>query len=269
MIGPRRVPLSLQERQALEPPPKSLRQQLLYAARRGDIGGIRAALTVPKNSRWRNAALIQAAEFGQVEAAHSLLDAGACPNAENGRPLMEASKGGHAGVVALLLKRRARLDLTWPKRGYPCGLWALCHAALTGSAETVLLLLQARVKPVPLALSLAIALDHFEVARCLLRYGAPASPKDVHWSDIKFVNWSRRKRDAFDRFFQGEKSFPSYREGMLQAATKLERAEIARLLIQHGANPNNLIPETRAKLEALLAADAGKPAETEPRPEKI
>lgn len=91
-------------------PPESL-ERLLQAARRGDVAGIKAALSAGApidegDPRWGETALIRAAAFGQRESVKVLLAAGANPGAESaGRrnALHAAAEGGSADIIRDLL----------------------------------------------------------------------------------------------------------------------------------------------------------------------
>jgi ankyrin repeat protein len=92
-------------------------QELLTAAYRGDVAGIRALLArgadVNVRNREGHTPLWEAAYAGRAEAARLLLDRGADANArdENGMtPLMWAVCGGYADTVRVLLERGADVN---------------------------------------------------------------------------------------------------------------------------------------------------------------
>jgi ankyrin repeat protein len=228
---------------------KKPNKELIRAARRGDIGGIRAALQDGAAPNWKNAALVEAAKGGHLAAMVYLLDLGANPNYKK-PPILAAAEAGQAEAISLLLERGARLYKNCDK---------MALASLNGHFNVVKMLLDLGERAYPEALQSAVANNHFNIVKILIEHNVNVNYCDTYWNP----------RSPFWRHFYYFHERELRDASVLHVATELGHAEIARLLIEHGANPDNLIPETRAKLEALLAADAGKPAETEPRPEKI
>jgi hypothetical protein len=82
-------------------------QNLLDAARCGDIGAIRAALA--ESAGGLNQALVEASKAGQVIAAGYLIDRGADLHASRDQALRLAARQGQAEVLRLLLDRGADL----------------------------------------------------------------------------------------------------------------------------------------------------------------
>jgi hypothetical protein len=84
---------------------------LLKAAQENDIGGVRAALADGADKL--DSALIRASACGQLQAAHYMLDCGANPCFNHGRPgnppdaLREAVRHDHFEIAKLLLERGA------------------------------------------------------------------------------------------------------------------------------------------------------------------
>jgi hypothetical protein len=86
-------------------------EALLDAAKRGDIGGIRAALA--DGAQNLNGALFAAAREGHATAAGYLVDRGADPHARDNcgdTPLHKAAMKSHTEVAALLLEKGAKLN---------------------------------------------------------------------------------------------------------------------------------------------------------------
>ena len=104
-------PLSIQAREQLSSSPPESLERLLQAARRGDMAGIKTALSAGApidggDPRWGETALIRAAAFGQRESVRALLAAGANPSAESAgkrNALHAAAEGGNTDIIRDLL----------------------------------------------------------------------------------------------------------------------------------------------------------------------
>jgi ankyrin repeat protein len=118
--------------------------RLIGAAKRGDIGGLRAELAqapAPDSGRFLVAlghGLMEAAKRDQALALHYLLDAGAQIDFAGGAALTEAIKRGNVQAIEALLARGARLEETELARD--C---LLCAAARKGKLAAVRALLDA------------------------------------------------------------------------------------------------------------------------------
>lgn len=91
MTSPRRGPI-----------PQTPDDWLLRSARRGEVGGLRAALA--DGATLLDAALVVAARRGRTLAAEYLLDRGADANRDGGRALVHAATRGHLGATKLLAR---------------------------------------------------------------------------------------------------------------------------------------------------------------------
>jgi ankyrin repeat protein len=244
-------------------------EELLAAAKAGDVGAIRAALALgPKylGPEDVNRALNYAAAQGHVLAVNYLLDQGADIHFQpwyiisgikvgTGDALSEASEGGHIEVVRVLLERGAD----------PRNCWALDVAAEEGHMPIVELLLQAGADASAdnyWAIQSALDSGQLAVSRYLLKIEhAKNGPKRA----LNVFCRKQLKKCVVDNYLKGIKAILDSgadvrrgRQTVLRLAARRNNRNIALLLIKRGANPREALkwektPRRRAFLEKLLA----------------
>lgn len=209
---------------ANEPAPPADRfsqDRLESAARRGDIGAIRAELELPgaperhpaKRSRELDDALVEAACSGTVEACAYLIDRGADPRSFASRAMRSSAARGRVEIVAFLLERGAEASAQENE--------ALRDAAALGRARLAEVLLDGGAEPrCAVSLGNAVRLSgSAEIVRMLLERGASVYEDDE--------------------------------QELLADAVERDQREIAALLLDHGADPR--AADHRALRAAALA----------------
>lgn len=167
---------------------------------------------------------------GNATIVEMLLKGGANPNLAsvvNETPLMTAARTGNADVVRLLLAHGADVNATENARGQT----ALMHAVAETHPEVVRVLIEhgadvrARSTNRFTPLLFAAQQGHLETAGLLLAAGA-----DVHESAPDGIAGDTNARAAFK---------PDTDAGALLVAIDSGHEDMARFLIEHGADPNH------------------------------
>jgi ankyrin repeat protein len=192
-------------------------EQLLLAAKNGDIGALRAALADGADTL--DSALVTAAGEGHGLAATYLIDSGADLQVLDYWPARRAAEGGHLDTLRLLLDRAG-------DNAPDMAQVVLSEAASHGHEELVRWLLdEGHANPAGAAdtpLKRAALKGHLSVAELLLERGK-ASPEQLN--------------------------------NALGQAAKSDTATVARLLISRGATLDALDPVLQSLAERLLAKE--------------
>jgi ankyrin repeat protein len=261
---------------------------LHWAAERDDSKTVQllldAGATATAKNRFGVTPLELAANNGNREIVERLLAAGADPNArsrEGQTPLMSAALNGQAPAIAALLAHGADVNAAESFRGQT----ALMLAAGEGNVEAAKLLLEAgasvgaqsksgftpllfavrnaQLEAVRLllphgadsndvapdgttALNVAIVNAFYEVASVLLAHGADPNLPDARASPLHTIAWLR-KPGATDRAGgTGELATAAPRP-----TGKVTSLELAKQLLERGANPNVRVDWEEIKFEPL------------------
>ena len=199
-----------------------------------------------------------------------LLKAGADPNAtseEGQTALMTAALNGKVEAIKLLLARGAEANLKEPTRGQSALMWAssegntaaaetlveagadlkasskggftpLLFAVRGGHAETVRALLARGANANDTApdgtsaLNMAVLNAYYEIASALLDRGANPNAPDARGSALHTLAWLRQPGSDGGNGL-GRRSY-----GVPQPIGEVTSLELARALLEHGANPN-------------------------------
>ena len=250
---------------------------LHWAAQRDDVQLIDTLLAAGANAkastRYNITPLYLAAVNGNAGIMERLLNAGADANgtAEEGQTmLMTAALSGKADAVRLLLTRGAKIDTKEAYRGQTALMWA----AAEGNTAAVNVLLEAgadlKLKSnggfTPLlfavrnahidtavalldrganvndtvpdgssALSVATVNAFFEMASVLLDRGADPNLPDPRASPLHTVAWLRKPGA------DGAAAVGNTPVGTPQQVGKVTAIQLARKLLEHGANPNTRV----------------------------
>ena len=250
---------------------------LHWAAQRNDLQVVDLRLGAGANARtstrYNITPLYLAAVNGNAAIMERLLKAGADPNAtaqEGQTMLMTAALSGKADAVRLLLTRSATVDTKEPYRGQTALMWAaaegntaavdvlleagadlklkssggftpLLFAVRNAHIDTAVTLLKrgANVNDVApdgsSALSIATVNAFFELASVLLDHGANANLPDPRGSPLHTVAWLRKPGA------DGAAGVGNTPVGTPQQTGKVTPIELARRLLEHGANPNTRV----------------------------
>jgi ankyrin repeat protein len=250
---------------------------LHWAAQRNDVQLVDLLLAAGANAtastRYNITPLYLAAMNGNAAMMERLLKAGADPNgtAEEGQTmLMTAALSGKPEAVRLLLTRGAKIDTKEPYRGQTALMWAaaegntaavdvlleagadltlksnggftpLLFAVRNAHIETAVALLKrgANVNDVApdgsSALSMAAVNAYYELASVLLDHGANPNLPDPRASPLHTVAWLRKPGA------DGAAGVGNTPVGTPQQVGKVTAIQLARKLLEHGANPNTRV----------------------------
>jgi ankyrin repeat protein len=247
---------------------------LHYAARNrnAEMAGLLISAGANANSanRYSITPLSLACDSGDSSMVTLLLKAGADPNlvSEQGQtPLMNASLAGNVEVVHTLLAHGAKVNIAEPVRGQTALMWAasegntaaaalliefggnvkakaktgftpLLFAVRNGHKDTVEMLLAHAANANDVApdgtsaLNVAVVNACFEVAAVLLNHGADPNARDARGSALHTISWLRKPGSDGGNGL-GKRSYP-----VPQQVGNMTALELAKLLLEHGANPN-------------------------------
>ena len=229
---------------------------------------IGAGADVAATTRYGVAPISLAATNGSSALLRVLLEAGADPNHAGGEgetPLMTTARAGVAAAVTLLIEHGATVDAVEGWRGQTALMWAasqdnaaaaaalvagganlhatsgrgftpLLFAAREGNLAALDTLLEAGANPddsLPngtSALGLATFNAQYDAAARLIEAGADPNARGQGWSALHQVVWTRRPN------LGRNPPFPV-------PLGRLDGLDMARLLIEHGADPN--LPQER------------------------
>ena len=224
-------------------------------------------------TRYKITPLYLAAVNGNAPIMERLLKAGADPNgiAEEGQTmLMTAALSGKAEAVRLLLTRGAKVDAREQYKGQTALMWAasegntaaadvlleagadlklkstggftpLLFAVRNAHIQTAVALLKhgANVDDVApdgsSALSVAAVNAYFELASVLLEHGANPNLPDPRGSPLHTVAWLRKPGA------DGAAGVGNTPVGTPQQTGNVTAIQLARTLLEHGANPNTRV----------------------------
>ena len=205
-----------------------------------------------------------AATLGHPEILRLLLEAGADPNQTTGEgetPLMTVARAGNAAGIEVLLAHGADIDSVEGWRAQTSLMWAaaadqgtaaralirgganlhstssggytpLLFASREGNLDALTALLEAGANPDDAlpngtsALGLAVYNAEYEAAELLLEAGANANADGQGWVPLHQVVWTRRPN------LGRNPPFPV-------PLGRLDGLDMARLLVEHGADPNH------------------------------
>jgi ankyrin repeat protein len=256
---------------------------LHWAAQRNDLQLVELLLGAGANAkastRYSITPLYLAAMNGNAAVMERLLNAGADANgtAEEGQTmLMTAALSGKADAVRLLLTRGATVDTKEPYKGQTALMWAaaegntaavdvlleagadltlkstggftpLLFAVRNAHIETAVALVKhgANVNDVApdgsSALSVAAVNAYFELASVLLEHGANPNLPDPRGSPLHTVAWLRKPGA------DGAAGVGNTPVGTPQQTGNVTAIQLARKLLEHGANPNTRVEWTEPR----------------------
>jgi ankyrin repeat protein len=248
-----------------------------WAAQRDNIQLVELLLAAGASAkaatRYNITPLYLAAVNGNAPMIERLLNAGADPNgtAEEGQTmLMTAALSGKADAVRMLLARGAKVDTKEPYKGQTALMWAaaegntaavdvlleagadlklkstggftpLLFAVRNAHVDTTVTLLKhgANVNDATTdgssALSVATVNAFFELASVLLDNGANPNLSDPRASPLHTVAWLRKPGA------DGAAGVGNTPVGTPQQVGKVTAIQLARKLLEHGANPNTRV----------------------------
>jgi ankyrin repeat protein len=255
------------------------------AVRREDIEIVDVLLAARANvnaaTRYNVTPLSLACAAGNAALIERLLNAGADPNAvseEGQTALMTAALNGKVDAVKVLLARGAQVNVQEPTRGQSALMWAasegntaaaetlievgadvqakskggftsLLFAVRDGHAETVRVLLahggnaNDAAPDGTSALNMAVLNAYYEVASVLLDHGANPNAPDARGSALHTLAWLRQPGSDGGNGL-GRRSY-----GVPQPTGGVTSLELAKALLEHGANPNARIEWQEKKFD--------------------
>ena len=247
---------------------------LHWAAQRNDLQLVDllldAGADATASTRYNVTPLYLASLNGNAAIIERLLDAGADPNGtayEGQTMLMTAALAGRADAVRLLLTRGARVDAVEPYKGQTALMWAasegntaavdvlleagadlhakspggftpLLFAVRNAHIDTSVRLLERGATVNDLApdgssaLSMAVVNAYFELASVLLDHGADPNLPDPRGSPLHTIAWLRKPGA------DGAAGVGGTPQGTPQPVGSVTALELAKTLLEHGANPN-------------------------------
>ena len=232
-------------------------------------------------NRYNITPLSLACANGNAALIERLLKAGADPNAtaeEGQTALMTAALNGKVEAVKLLLARGAQVNVQEPVRGQSALMWAasegntaaaemlievgadlkvkskggftpLLFAVRSGHADTVRALLGQGgnandvAQDGTSALNMAVVNAYYEIALVLLDHGANPNASDPRGSALHTLAWLRQPGSDGGNGL-GRRSY-----GVPQPTGKVTSLELAKALLEHGANPNARIQWEEKKFD--------------------
>ncbi len=231
------------------------RTALMHAANKGQIETSRilveAGASVVARDRSGKSPMHYAAVGGQAEIIRDLAKAGAKADAMSKRgesPLMEAAGGGHVSAVKTLLELGADLNHV-NKNGFN----ALAVAALGGHAEVVKVLLNAGASVMPggsSPLRYSASAGHKQVVDLLIR--ARSGAKDLE-DGVPLVNAALMGQTEIARALLNAGANPNQRDKEhftpLMGAVRSRNMEIVKMLLESGAEVNATNSEGETALD--------------------
>lgn len=231
---------------------------------------LKSGASAKTTTRYNVTPLYLAANNGNAAIIGRLLDAGADPNGtafEGQTMLMTAALAGRADAVRLLLTRGANVDDVEPYKGQTALMWAAAEgntavvdvlleagarldaksgggftpflfAVRNARIDTTLALLKHGANVNELApdgssaLSMATVNAYYELASVLLDNGADPNLPDPRASPLHAVAWLRKPGA------DGAAGVGNTPQGTPVPTGKITDLELARKLLEHGANPN-------------------------------
>ncbi|XP_076341533.1 uncharacterized protein LOC143242062 isoform X1 [Tachypleus tridentatus] len=186
--------------------------------------------------------LHRAAEFGNLKAVRSLLEAGHSPNESNYdclTPLHEACVRGHVECARVLIEYGAQVNASCIEGSTP-----LCDACAAGSAETVCLLMKhgAVVNP-PLVLTTplheAALRGDVECVQLLIKAGARLDAMDCHFgTPLHAATFMQNTLCVKALLLAGANvNATKIHQTPLHLAAVNDFSDAGKLLLQFGANP--------------------------------
>ncbi len=196
----------------------------------------------PPAHKSRLSPFLLAAEQGDAKAIEKLIHEGANVH-EAADPKMAfyhgadalilAARHGHLAAVKVLLRRGASVTT---EAGYGS---ALGEAITHGHSNVVRLLVENGARNFGYSLFNAIEGRHLEVFQELTRAGIPFASFRSRQGDSLLESAIERKRDEIVRFLIGTGLKPNDGGPLVESAGR-GNVELSRLLIKHGANPNQV-----------------------------
>jgi ankyrin repeat protein len=240
-----------------------------------------ARADVKAATRYNITPLSLACASGNAALIERLLKAGADPNgvSEEGQTaLMTAALNGKVDAVKVLLARGAQVNVQEPTRGQSALMWAasegntaaaetlievggdikarskggftsLLFAVRNGHADTVRTLLahggnaNDAARDGTSALNMAVLNAYYEVASVLLDHGANPNAPDARGSALHTLAWLRQPGSDGGNGL-GRRSY-----GVPQPTGAVTSLELAKALLEHGANPNARIDWAEKKFD--------------------
>lgn len=202
------------------------------------------------------AQLISAVKKGSAEEVREMICAGAPLELKNGEGALTAAVLRDDPVIAnMLLDAGADVNEIDPVTGRT----PVCFAAGEGSLSMVSLLLDHGADPVTRdgmgvsPLYTAVLNDNFEIAKILLKKGALIDSPRLLLRAVENGNW-----DITDLLVKaGACANTKWAFCSLASAVQRGKTEMAKLMLEHGADPNISVPNSAVPLPIIIAAETG------------